>query len=698
MAQYKRPGNRISVVGALLLLFCTHCSGDVQDSGGGGDGDGDGDVRPMGDGDGSGDGDNPGDGDPGDGDDAGIGGAPDVTGSGGQPTIVLGTGGNLVEDDSLIGQVDLLFVIDNSVSMADKQEMLRQAVPEMVRQMVDPPCVDDMGVEAPKEGGTCPEGSELDYAPIEDIHVGVISSSLGGHGSRSCPRADESWNNDDQGRLIPSVRPGVSSGPDGFLAWNGGDQTIADQFIQDFRSQIAAVGENGCGYEAPLEAWYRFLVDPQPPQELVLNSTQQTVMATDAQGAPLIDQVVLAQREAFLRPESLVSIIVLTDENDCSAMDGGSYYNNSGFGYLVTEASFDMPISTEECDENPNDACCLSCLQERSPPEGCESAVAVCSTVDDDRIPPEQDRANVRCFENKRRFGVDLLYPTERYVKALRDREIIDARSGEAVYNPLLTGVGAHAGTVRPHGRVYFTGIVGVPWQDLVTPASLEDPDVFEYLNAAQLAQDFDYEGQVVNRWDVMIGRRGLAESSTICQDAPSTEGCGEVPVPPLDPFMIESVEERPEGAVNPISGDAIVPSTSTNPMANNINGHEVNHLVIDEVKYTDGLEARDDLQYACIYELQTPRMDCTADDLSCECGDEPLRNRPLCQPPAGGPATNNQYYARAYPGIRILEVLRDYGDNSIVGSICPKVPEQGYTPTITTIIKRMKERFPVVR
>jgi hypothetical protein len=40
--------------------------------------------------------------------------------------------------------------------------------------------------------------------------------------------------------------------------------------------------------------------------------------------------------------------------------------------------------------------------------------------------------------------------------------------------------------------------------------------------------------------------------------------------------------------------------------------------------------------------------------------------------------------------------VLRDYGENSIVTSICPKIPERGYTPTITALIQKMKERFPV--
>jgi hypothetical protein len=75
---------------------------------------------------------------------------------------------------------------------------------------------------------------------------------------------------------------------------------------------------------------------------------------------------------------------------------------------------------------------------------------------------------------------------------------------------------------------------------------------------------------------------------------------------------------------------------------------------------------------------------------------DEPSRNRPLCQPPASGAAATTQYYGKAYPGTRILQVLRDFGDNSVVSSICPK-GDHGYVPAVEVIIDTLKECFPPV-
>lgn len=613
-----------------------------------------------------------------------------------------GTGGRIVlspdplePDWAPVDQLDLLFVIDNSVSMADKQQLLIRAVPAMVGRLVNPPCVSPEGTARPTTDGNCPLGWEREYAPIADIHIGVISSSLGGNGARSsCHREQDGWNQDDRGHLIPTVRTGVpTTDPLGFLVWTGGDTTNAARLVDDFTQQVFAVGEKGCGFEAPLEAFYRFLVDPQPPAEIVIDNNHRAVMATDAQGVVVIDREVLAQRAAFLRPQSLVNVVILTDENDCSTMAGGSYYPNAGFGYLINEGTFDLPVATKACEENPNDKCCFSCMQGHSPPDGCAASATICDTSES--IPPEYDRTNVRCFEGKRRFGMDLLYPTDRYVNGLLHRQIIDTRDGTIANNPLLTGVGANLGTVRPHGRVYLTGIVGVPWQDLATEESLSDPDSLEYRTAEGLLEEFVHEGALVNRWDVILGNPGLAMSDYRCGVENPPASCGQAPRPPLDPFMIESIEERTAGRKNPISGDPIVASTSNDPQANSINGHETNNLVVDPLRYQGETPTRDALQYVCIYPLDTPRAHCVSGDLACDCGDEPLRNRPLCQPPTGGIAHTTQYYAKAYPGTRILEVLRDFGVNSIVSSICPKDTTQGYNPTVRAIIDRLKERFP---
>jgi hypothetical protein len=61
--------------------------------------------------------------------------------------------------------------------------------------------------------------------------------------------------------------------------------------------------------------------------------------------------------------------------------------------------------------------------------------------------------------------------------------------------------------------------------------------------------------------------------------------------------------------------------------------------------------------------------------------------------------ADNTQRFGKAYPAGRILKVLRDFGNNSIVGSICPKIldeqsPDFGYNPAVNAIVDRLKSKL----
>jgi hypothetical protein len=138
---------------------------------------------------------------------------------------------------------------------------------------------------------------------------------------------------------------------------------------------------------------------------------------------------------------------------------------------------------------------------------------------------------------------------------------------------------------------------------------------------------------------------------------------------------------------------------SATDPAANSINGHEYyNHNPLTDVP------ANDDLQYACIFPMEQP-LDCTS--VECDCSlDDVVRNKPLCHPPGGGPAGTTQYFAKAYPGLRQLEVLREFGENSIAASICPKLtqtgrelePSFGYNPAMEAIIEVLKYKLNLQR
>src|SRR5690606_17170499 len=274
-----------------------------------------------------------------------------------------------------IDKVDLLFVIDNSPSMADKQELLRQAVPTLLERLINPPCIsvvdpnDAVAVEGP--GARCPAGYEKEFEPLIDLHVGVITSSLGGHGGDLCTPVsvapDPTQN--DRAHLLASVRGGLDAYDSaGFPAWDPagstnqpGDDDVGS-FPVDSQDHVAAAGEVGCGHEATQEAWYRFLVEPNPYEKVVSDGAFAFQEGTD--------EVLLEQRAAFVRPDSLLMIVVLSDEDDCSVVDGG-------LGWIISSTggpgpSFNLPPATSVCYTDPNHRCCRSCgLLEEAPPPGC---------------------------------------------------------------------------------------------------------------------------------------------------------------------------------------------------------------------------------------------------------------------------------------------------------------------------------------
>jgi hypothetical protein len=156
---------------------------------------------------------------------------------------------------------------------------------------------------------------------------------------------------------------------------------------------------------------------------------------------------------------------------------------------------------------------------------------------------------------------------------------------------------------------------------------------------------------------------------------------------------MHESI--GPRVGSNPLLGVPIAPATSQNPEENPINGHEQN------------VPGFDDLQYACTFELLTPRT-CTPENSdTCDCNtDEQVNNRPLCEYPNGPNTQGIQRYAKAYPGLRHLEVLKGVGNNGIVASICPKYtapaaglrpetdPSYGYNPAVQSILEVFGKRL----
>jgi len=641
--------------------------------------------------------------------------------SGGHSSAVLST---------VVGPptVDVLFMIDNSSSMADKQQVLARSLPSLLQKLVQPDCIDSAGVVVgmTQLDGTCAQGSPR-FKPVSDLHLGVVTSSLGDHGQgKLCtPGAPTSVTDsngnvivqpddvNDMGHLVGTLSRGAAAlasfvksadtrlDAQGFLAWGGGDQlpTATDLASAQtaFADMVGAVNEKGCGLESQLESWFRFLIDPVPPIYPISKSTTSQAQRLGS------DDAVLAQRAGFLRPNSVLLIAMLTDENDCSLRD-------TDVGWVAANTTSSIATGSTACQSNPNDRCCYSCTLS-VPPAGCANGCPNGSAAAPD---DSAYQSNLRCWHQKRRFGYEFLYPVSRYVVGLTNPELCpDQTFGDMdcnctyantigascnpgsrrMPNPLYSNVvgtsndgtqvlaAAQYAPRTDNSNVFLAGIVGVPWQDL---GSVGASGNLSYIPVTYP----DWNSAATALVPPVTAPNGIW--SLIYGDDNNN-------IVPGDPHMIESIEPR------------------------------VGITAYDNIEH-EWNTAYQDLEYACVFPLPAPRA-CACDSVmsgyaSCkyenpnDCCDLTFSvdgrgdassggdfNKPLCQ-------GNTQIAAKAYPGLRELAVLHDYAEgvgiapgasgNSIVTSICPKdltgdasSPGYGYNPVMDAIVQRLAERLP---
>ncbi len=569
-----------------------------------------------------------------------------------------------------VSRVDLVIAVDNSRGMGHKQFFLAEAIPTLLQGLTNPVCIDPSGVVPSSQPATpeavCPTGLVRAFEPQTDIHIGVVSSSLGGHGADSCADMDAqscpgsvNTSNNDHGRLV--ARKGVCTSEmiptyanKSFLAWDP-KQTLSPpgEFVLDngagkglvptLREMVAGAGELGCGYESQLESVYRFLVDPQPYEKIDV---------VDLKAIPQgIDAALLNQRRDFLRPDSQLIVLMTSDENDCSTKEYGQFF-------LVNQlrapdgTAFRMPRARKECLTNPADPCCKSCGQSvgSCPPDPTCGDPAMPTAYDD-----IEDPINVRCWDQKRRFGLDFLYPVDRYVQAFSQQNVTN-RAGEIVPNPIFSDLDPSDSitAIRDPKQVLVAGILGVPWQNIA-----RDPKDAKkgYKNSEEMLKPV---GGFASVWEVIAG-------------SPDTY------LVPKDPLMNESV--KPRFGTSPITG--ITLASPMSPLGNPVNGNE----------YT----TTDDLQYACIFDLPASlHRDCQAGP--CECF-EKVNDNPLCGQNPNGSGQTLQVRARALPGLRQLSVLQRLGSQSVVGSICapqtanPAAADYGYLPAVRSVLDWLGDR-----
>jgi hypothetical protein len=200
-------------------------------------------------------------------------------------------------------KADILFMVDDSSSMAPLQAKLAAGFSDFMTALEHLP------------GGT------------PDLHIGVISSSMGAGRN---PSIDHCPQGGDQGVLhnqpVGATCTGVqladrfiavhTDAASGQLVTNYGAGPLADAF-----GCIAALGDGGCGFEHQLESVLRALGadgTPAPPENL-----------------------------GFLRPDAFLAVILVTNEDDCSAPPDSDLFDSSSA--IVSDPL--GPLQSYRCNE-----------------------------------------------------------------------------------------------------------------------------------------------------------------------------------------------------------------------------------------------------------------------------------------------------------------------------------------------------------
>ena len=176
---------------------------------------------------------------------------------------------------------------------------------------------------------------------------------------------------------------------------------------------VTGAGPFGCGIESQLESWYRFLIQPDPYQSISL-------MGAIGNGTGVwngVDATILKQRRDFLRPDSILAIVDLSDEND-SAIDVRSL---GGLGVNWMAGVFQPPNGTSACASNPGSSSCRSCI---APANNAQTDSNCMQKPTYTAINDWGFDMNLRHVHMKAKYGLDPQYPIQRYVTGLTSASV----------------------------------------------------------------------------------------------------------------------------------------------------------------------------------------------------------------------------------------------------------------------------------
>jgi hypothetical protein len=168
---------------------------------------------------------------------------------------------------SLARRMDFLFVIDNSPGMASVETRLSAELPKFL---------DALSV--------LPGG-------VPDLHVAVVTSSMGAGRFASVPGCERGGPGDGAGRFFHPAACAALQPEQSFIIANRGVTNFSGG-LRDLVGCLVAVGVTGCSFSQPLAAMRAALEKGMDPRD--------------------------ADNGGFLRSDSFVVVVLVTNQDDCS--------------------------------------------------------------------------------------------------------------------------------------------------------------------------------------------------------------------------------------------------------------------------------------------------------------------------------------------------------------------------------------------
>ena len=181
----------------------------------------------------------------------------------------------LIAPTSSNRDIDILFMVDDSLSMQPLQKKLAQRLPDFMNVLKGVP------------GG------------LPNVHVAVVSSSLGAGIYSDVPGCAPGHPGNDGGKFQHASTCGLNPG-ETYISSIGGVNNFMGN-IEDVFSCIALLGDGGCGFEHQFAS---------------------TAVALQKAANPLDPD-----NGGFLRPNAYLAIVMLTNEDDCSAPSDSTLFD-----------------------------------------------------------------------------------------------------------------------------------------------------------------------------------------------------------------------------------------------------------------------------------------------------------------------------------------------------------------------------------